>query len=148
MAKQKMAMQKMQSGTPGWVKAISIWYYIGAAFLALLGLAMILGGSFLGTLLSTVPGAEAVSSALIGGVIIVVGVIVLGIAVLYFFIGKGLWKGKNWARIVAIVFAALGFLGSISSLISGNISSIVMLVIDGFIAWYLIFSKEAKAFFR
>lgn len=129
---------------PTGVKVISILYYIGAAFLAIGGLISILGGGLISSLLSDIPGL-----GLIGGAFFVIlGIFFIAIGVLYFFIGRGLWKAQSWARIVAIIFATLGVLGSIFSLFSGSLFSIVWLIIYGFILWYLAFSEEVKKAFK
>lgn len=57
------------------------------------------------------------------------------IALLYFVVAFGLWKGQGWARIVAIILAILGLL----NFPIGTIISIVMLI-------YL-FKDEVKAYF-
>ena len=58
------------------------------------------------------------------------------IALLYFVIAFGLWKGMGWARMVAIIFAIIGLLG----FPIGTIISIVILV-------YL-FKDDVKAYFE
>ncbi|MFO7791793.1 MAG: hypothetical protein R6W73_02280 [Candidatus Saliniplasma sp.] len=57
------------------------------------------------------------------------------IALLYFVVAFGLWKGQGWARIVAIILAILGLL----NFPIGTIISIVILI-------YL-FKDEVKAYF-
>jgi uncharacterized membrane protein (DUF2068 family) len=72
----------------------------------------------------------------------------IGFAVLYFFIAKGLWNGESWARITAIVLSCLGVLFAIIGLGGGNIgSNLVSLIINGAIGGYLWFSNEAKTAF-
>ena len=61
-------------------------------------------------------------SAVIGGVMLV-------FAILYFAVGYGLWKLKNWARIITIILsglgAVLGVLGLLGSLMAFEIFSLV-----------------------
>jgi len=61
-------------------------------------------------------------------------VIVIGL--LYFGTAYGLWTGKNWARIIAIVLAILGLF----NFPIGTIISIIILI-------YL-FKDEVKAYFK
>ena len=70
-------------------------------------------------------------------------------AVLTFFVARGLWKLQNWARITAIVFAALGILQNISfrPMMGGFSGNILGLAISGLIGGYLLFSKEVKKAF-
>ena len=62
-------------------------------------------------------------------------------------LGLFLWKGKNWARIVAIVLSILALLGGITSLGSSTINALVNIVLGAVIAWYLLMNAGAKAFY-
>ena len=127
-------------GVPTGIKIISVLYYIGAVF-ELISAVLLFVGS--GALKSKVP-----FLAFLGPFLIVGGVILLGLAVLSFFVGRGLWKGQKWSRIVAIIFAALGALLSIVGMIQGQIASnIVGLVISAGIGAYLLFSSSVKSAF-
>ena len=148
------AVQTPTSGAPTLVKIISVLAYIDAGFLALMAIGSIIGGivfmsggslgAGLGDTLGAIVGLFA---SLAGVMFLVLGVICIPFAILYFFIGKGLWNGKNWARVVTIVFSLLGVLISIISLIQGSWGSILILLVNGAIAGYFLFSKEAKGFF-
>jgi len=140
---------------PTGVKVISVLYYIGAAFSFLFGLLLIVGGAFIGAILGE---TLASLSALGSGLFIVLGIALLGVGVLDIFIGRGLWKGQNWTRIAAIVFAILGVFGGINSLISGltNFQTIgafsifvafVQLAVSLLIGGYLAFAHEVKEAF-
>ncbi|MFA5258463.1 MAG: DUF2127 domain-containing protein [Candidatus Pacearchaeota archaeon] len=63
-------------------------------------------------------------------------------------LSRGLWKGKNWARIVLIVFSIIGMISNLMSLFAKDFSSIVPLIIDVLIIWYLTANKEALKYFR
>ena len=127
-------------GVPTGVKIISVLYYIGAVFELIFAVLLFVGS---GALKNKVP-----FLAFLGPFLIVGGVILLGLAVLSFFVGKGLWKGQKWSRIVAIIFAALGALLSIVGMIQGQIASnIVGLVISAGIGAYLLFSSSVKSVF-
>ena len=144
-AKNPMAKPMTSSaGVPVGVKVISVLYYIGTVLLVLLGILMIVGGGAVGAYLGDLGGLGSI----LGGALIVVGIIMIGMAVLSFFVARGLWKGKNWARIVAIIFAVLGLIGAIMGIVQGSISSnIVSLIVNGVIGGYLLFSKGVKAAF-
>ena len=126
---------------PTGVKVISVLYYIGAVFELLLAVALIFGA---GAITSQVP-----FLALIGPFLIVGGIILAGLAVLSFFVGRGLWKAQKWSRIVAIIFAVIGALFSLLGLFTGAtiVSSIVQLIINLAIGGYLWFSSGVKAAF-
>ena len=125
---------------PTGVKIISVLYYIGAVFELLLGIALFFGA---GALKTKVP-----FLAFLGPFLIIGAVILIGIAVLSFFVGRGLWKGQKWSRIVAIAFAVLGVLLAIIGMVQGQIASnIIGLVISVAVGGYLLFSGDVKAAF-
>src|ERR1051326_8273160 len=111
---------------PAGVIVIAILYFIGAAVCLLGGLLFIAGGGFLATMMSQ--SGEASASPLAGmmaGLGAIAGIIFLGFGVIDLLVGIGLLKLKNWARIVAIIFSAIGaglqLLGIIGSLSHFNV---------------------------
>ena len=135
--------KSINKGIPTGVKIISVLYYIGAAFLFLIGLLIFFLRDFVIKVIETVVVLPAtiislIHSALLGAAIFL---IILGIA--YFFLARGLWKLKNWARIIAIVIAAFGVVSSLFAFPAG----IIHLIINGIILWYLGFNEEAKKSF-
>ena len=127
-------------GVPTGVKVISVLYYIGAVLELILGIALFFGA---GALKTKVP-----FLAFLGPFLIIGAVILIGLAVLSFFVGRGLWKGQKWSRIVAIIFAALGVLLSIVGMVQGNIASnVISLVVSAAMGGYLIFSGDVKTAF-
>ena len=125
------------------VTIIAVLAYIGSVFALLAGIAMLIGSAFIAPLIASIPGAAAFA-ALGAAAAIIGGIIMIALAVLYFFLGKGLWNGKNWARIVILVFSVLGILSALTNPLAG----IVGIVINAVIIWYLGFNKEAKNYFR
>ena len=112
------------------VKIIAILYWVGAALGIITGIAMIFGGSFLGSMMPTGGGFMAGLFAIWGLILFVIGVVNI-------FVGLGLWKFKNWARIVAIVFAVI-------SLLSFPIGTIIGIAI----IYLLVFEKTVKSLFN
>lgn len=153
---------------PGFVRFFGILYYISAAFMVLIAAASVLlmlgiGNSILGF-------AGLLSGFLSAGITIAIAAPSIAFAALNFFVGRGLFKGKKWARIVAIVFSIIGFLLSAGSILSiksiisnssyssaismvpGGMSAaiapvIICLALSGLMASYLVFSKKAKEAF-
>ena len=77
------------------------------------------------------------------------GIISILLSPLLFFIGRGLKKAKKWARTGAILTSLLGFVVSAISLIQGDyLASSIRLILFGYIAGYLLFSKKVKQFFK
>ena len=130
----------MNGQVPTGVKIISVLYYIGAVIELLLGIALFVGA---GALKTKIP-----FLAILGPFLIIGGIILIGLAVLSFFIGRGLWKAQKWSRIVAVIFAALGLLLAIVGMVQGQIASnIAGLVISAGIGAYLLFSSSVKSAF-
>jgi hypothetical protein len=85
------------------VTILAVLAFVGAGFTVLGALAMFLGGAVLSSL-ADVPQMRALAGA--GGIIL--GIFFLAWAAFDAFIGIGLLKLQNWARIVTIVLAGLG----------------------------------------
>lgn len=148
MQSKKAAPKKVpssMSGVPVGAKIISVLYYIGAVASVIVGILLLVGAGFIGSYVEdlSVPGVAMLGTAMF----IVGGIILIALAVLEFFVGRGLWKGRNWARIVAIVLAILGIISAILSIIQASYGSIVSLIIHAIIGGYLLFSKNVKSAF-
>ena len=135
------------------MKIIAILAYIKAFLLILSGVGLFLGGlistAIVGSLgidriielmgdtgtLSPEVVAFILSSLILGGLMVVV----LGLIV--WRIGRGLWRGSNWARVVVIVLMVLVF---IDSLISFDVAT---LILSGVVGGYLWFNHDAKRFY-
>jgi len=111
------------------VKVLAVLYWIGAG-LSALGALMSLFGSGLGMM------GGGVFGGLFGALMSIIGIVMLALAVLYAFVGYGLWMHKNWARIVALVLAVIGLLGFPIGTIVGAV-----------IIYLLGFDKEVKDLF-
>jgi len=131
---------------PAGVKVISIVYYVAAAFLVLVAVMFFVGSGVISSLLGNIP-IISILGALGSGLFIFGGIVCLVFGILGFFIGRGLWNTKKWARILVIVFSCIGVLIGIVSITTGFVA-IVQLAISGFIGGYLIFSKKVKEAFK
>jgi hypothetical protein len=125
---------------PTGVTILAVLYFLGAAFAGLFGLLFFVGGSMLsGMARSGGPGTGlfAMGGAVVGGVFLI-------IAVLDLILGIGLIKLQNWARIVAIVFTAIGVLFGVFGLV-GTLAHLVLFqlviqfVILGLYVWILVY---------
>lgn len=130
-----------KNNIPLGVKILSVLAYIAAAFSVIFALLFIIGAGFI----INIP-----AFAIFGtGIFILLGIIMLGFAVLDFFVARGLWKGRNWARIFMIIVSCIGIVLALVSLFSVEslVYAILNIVINGLIAGYLLFNKKAKIFF-
>jgi hypothetical protein len=141
---------------PTGVTVIAILCFVGAAFAALGGIGMIVGGGFVATLMKQQ--GEAGSAGLAGimaGLGAALGIFFLILAALDVAIAIGLLNLKEWARIVTIVLtgigAALGLLGLLGGFIHfvlfASLFKLCVLAIQGLIIWYLL-KPEVKAAFQ
>jgi hypothetical protein len=135
---------------PVLVKVIAVFGWIGSAIMILMGLAFLVIGIFsLNSGVDSIAGNEGLGGifAFLGAFALIGGIFMLAFGIFYIFVARGLWKGKNWARIVQIIVACLGIIYSIWGVINQQYSLIVSLIINGLIAGYFIFSKKVKEAF-
>jgi hypothetical protein len=127
---------------PVGVQIISVLYYIGAVLGVVFGLLFVSASGYLASMIPELAGLGA-------GLFVFLGILLIGVGVLGFFVGRGLWGLKPWARIFAIILAALGILSAIYSMITNfSFGNIVSILIHGFIGYYLLLNKEAKRAFK
>jgi hypothetical protein len=91
---------------PTGVTVLAVLAFIGAAFCLLGALFFMIGGAAM----SQLGGSSMGGGAMFAGLGALAGVFILGFAVLYAVVGFGLWKLQNWARILALIGAAVGTL--------------------------------------
>jgi uncharacterized membrane protein (DUF2068 family) len=77
--------------------------------------------------------------AAVGGVLIAIGIA-------HFVVSYGLLNGKGWAWSIALIVSYIGIVMGIISIVGGNFLSIIHLIIDIVIIWYL-YKQEIKDFF-
>lgn len=135
---------------PTGVKVIAVLYYISAAFGIIFGLAFIVSILVFSSIENQIPDAIANQVPFFTAVwvFVAMGILFICLGILGFFVGRGLWRAKPWARITAIILAGLGILMAVISMIRGNIiSNILYLVLEFIIGGYLLFNKNVKKVF-
>ncbi len=141
---------------PVGVTILAILNFIGAAFCLLGGIAMIAGGGFMATMMSQQGGQGSAGAAgVLAGLGAVAGVFIIIIGGVSALVGFGLWKLKNWARIVSIVLLGISIamqaLQLLGVLAHFNLFALVWtafwIAVDAFIIWYLL-KPEVKAAFQ
>jgi len=75
------------------------------------------------------------------------GALIVTIGIIMAVIGWGLWIGANWARWIAIIYFGLSALSSLSNVLQGRFGTVISLVINGLIVYYL-FLPPVKRFFK
>lgn len=140
-------------GRPTGVTIIAVLDFIGAGFCVLAGLGMMLGGGFIASMMSQQEGGAG--AGLLGAIGAAAGVFFLVLAAVAVLLGWGLWKLKEWARIVTIVFAATGAVFALIGMFAvlghfaavGIVVGLIRLAINGLIIWYLL-QPHVKAAFQ
>ena len=138
----KVSSSKNKKEIPTAVKVISVYYFIIAFFSVMAGLYILFFKDFSAYILQDY-GFSITSPGMLSGI----GLLVAALGVFYIFIGKNLWKSRNWARIAAIIISSLSVLYSIVNLFYGEFGGIFFVLIDGLIIWYLVFNKDVKKAF-
>lgn len=86
-------------------------------------------------------------STLMGSYLLgVMSILPLISSIFYLVIGIGLWKLKNWVRILVLVLLSLGVLLSIIPLLFGDYLEIIPISISIIIIWYLLQPNVGSAF--
>jgi uncharacterized membrane protein (DUF2068 family) len=137
---------------PTGVALIAIYHYPAAAFIAVLGVGLFVGGK----VISMLGGADGVVLPKAGFLIGVVG----GTALLVFALiraiaGFGVWSMKEWGRLLAIILAVISLVFAIPGLLLSAITMhalfggfrVLRVVISALIIWYLL-QAETNAQFR
>jgi len=114
---------------PTGITILGILHLIGGAaslILATMGVAMLgVSGSM---------GYMGMFPAALGGIFL----IIFGIlAAIEFILAGALFSGKPWGRITVIVLSIIGLMIGLISSIVGNLFSILNIMLDGFVLWYM-----------
>jgi len=140
---------------PTGVTILAILNFLGAGFYILIGLLFMLGMGILGGMAGQSGGeGSAGAMGMMMGLGAVAGVIFIVLAIIPFAIGWGLWKLKNWARIICIVLFALGALAALAGVGIGAMAgemisagfNLVFLLLYAWIIWYLTRPHVKQAF--
>ena len=117
-----------------------------------------MGAAYFGILTNNL----GVNNGILNIIMVILGSILSVVILLNFFLGMFLLKGKNWARITALVFNSLGVISNLVSLIMisanplyrnnplifvGIIVYVILILISVAIIWYLGFNPEGKNYF-
>ena len=144
---------------PTGVTLIAAFFFVCAGLLVLAAIGFFIGGAFVGSLLGTAAQQRGggMTGAGIGAMIgAVVGVFMLIGSIFNLACGVGLWKMKEWGRILTIVLCAIGLALGALGLIAGMLHlhilmmmwRMVWLAIDAGIIWYLVQPEVRAAFAR
>jgi uncharacterized membrane protein (DUF2068 family) len=137
---------------PTGVTLIAIYHYLAAAFIAVLGIGLFVGGK----VISMLGGADGVVLPKAGFLIGVVGgTALLVFALIHAIAGFGMWSMTEWGRLLAIVLAVISLVFAIPGLLLSALTMhalfggfrVLRVVISALIIWYLL-QAGTKAMFR
>jgi uncharacterized membrane protein (DUF2068 family) len=74
------------------------------------------------------------------------GGILIAIGIGYLVVSYGLLKGKGWAWTVTLILSFIGIVFGIISIVGGNFFSVIQLIINVAIVYFL-YRPQSKAFF-
>jgi hypothetical protein len=116
-----------------------ILFFVGAVFFAALSTA----GDFLQSMIETYGGTiiPDIGSLLTAIALGIAGVLAI-LGILYLVTAYGLWTGKGWARMLAIILLILDIIGGLFTLPAG----IITIIIAAVLLWYF-FTPSVRAFF-
>jgi hypothetical protein len=131
---------------PTGVAILAILGFIVSILTILAGIGGLVLSAFITGILNAL-GSNTIASAVAGLAVAILSVGVLLAGLIYLLLSWGLWSGKNWARIIWIIFSILGALGALGVLVAGALGFVVPLLIDIFIIYYLT-RAHVKAYFK
>jgi hypothetical protein len=133
---------------PQEILTTSWMFYILAVVLLAGGIiAVFIAPSFSGIIYNPSTGRTEFLFGFLRDYFLFVGIFSILLAPLAFLTGRGLKKGKKWAKIIAVTFSLLTIISSLFLLIQGEFKSLFTLVIGGCII-YLLSQKKTREFFH
>ena len=90
--------------------------------------------------------AGDVSTTMLGGFAVATGAFMLALGIASLAIAYGLFKGRSWPWTAAVILSIIGIAMSVAAIVTGNFGSIVNLIINAVIIYYL-YRPHVKAHF-
>jgi hypothetical protein len=107
----------------------------GVTIIAILAVLGGIGSILLGFIVLIIP----ILGIILGGIFVIIGLS-------YFVVAYGLWDGRSWAWILTVLISALGIVVGLVSIIIGTGGSILYIIVNAIIIYYL-FKPDVKAYF-
>ena len=85
-------------------------------------------------------------NGIVATVAIVAGSIAIVLGIVWFVLAWGLLTGKGWAWIITLILAIISVIFSIVGIVSGGAPSIISLIINGIILYYM-YRPNVKSYF-
>ena len=132
-----------QQSRPTGVTILAVLVFLVALSLLVGGLGTIVGVGVLGLVgIFDSPNISIFLPSLTIPFVGLIGIVLTILGLVGFLLAWGLWTGKSWAWIVAIIFAIIGIISNLVTLPAG----VVGLILNGLIIYYLT-RPAVKGFF-
>ena len=133
-------------GRPIRVTMIAVLMVIGGIIMLIAGISAIAIALFLPMAAQSRDLAGGISTTMLGGLATASGAFFPALGIASLVMWYGLFKGRGWARTAAVVLSIIGIVMSVVSIVTGNLGSIVSIIINGVILYYL-YRPHVKAYF-
>ena len=132
------------------VAILAVIDIIGGILAIIGGLFYIIVGGYLVAYLETFTGHLGIVGGGLAAIAATTGVVILVVGIISIVLGWGLWGGKEWARIIAIIFSIIGLLFGVLVLLvaigAAGLFGIVIIGVYAIVVYYLT-RPHVKAFF-
>jgi len=132
------------------VATLAVIDIIGGILAIIGGLFYIIVGGYLVAYLETFTGPLGIVGGGLVAIATTTGVVILVVGIIAIVLGWGLWSGREWARIIAIIFSIIGLLFGVLVLLvaigAAGLFGIVIIAIYAIVVYYLT-RPHVKAFF-
>ncbi len=143
------------------VRVLAVLELVGAGFGFLLSILFLIGGPLLAaSIVQEDPALATIGSAFLGVILIVLGVFFLILAVLSLLSGIGLWRMRNWGRILSLIGSWFSILWCVLNLVgllrawpepgalASFIGNLFGLAVSAAWVWLLQFQPDIVAVFK
>lgn len=133
-------------GRPTGVTIIAVLMVIAGVVMIIAGISALAVAPFLPMAIPSQDLPTGLSASILGGMAVGSGAVMLALGIAGLVISYGLFKGRGWAWTAAVVLSIIGIVMSVVAIVTGNFGSIVSLIINGVILYYL-YRPHVKAYF-
>ena len=139
------------------VRVLAVLEWVGAAFGFVMAALFLIGGPLLAsTIVTEEPSLATLGGGMLGAVFIALGVFLLALSVVGLLTGIGLWRLRNWGRILALIVSWLSAVWSAFALVGSAVGAdapdvfwnLVGVALAGVWIWLLQFQADVVALFQ
>lgn len=133
-------------GRPTGVTIIAVLMVIAGIVMIIAGISAMAVAPLLPMAVPSQDLPAGLSATMLGGIAVGSGAFMLALGIAGLVIAYGLFKGKGWAWTAAVVLSIIGIVMSAVAIATGNFGSVISIIINGVILYYL-YRPHVKAYF-